>query len=340
MATSYILDAVRTPRGRGKAGKGALSAIHPQELLAQLLAALPQRTGLSPREVDDVIAGCVSQVGEQGANVARNAVLAAGWPNEVSAVSINRFCASGLQAVHFAAMGVGSGATDLAVAGGVESMSRVPMGSDGGGQDGNNLHLRERLFQVPQGISADLIATLEGFSRQELDAVALRSQQNAARAIEAGRFVRSLVPVTDPATGAPLLQRDEFPRPDTTAAGLAALPAAFASMGELPAGPDGETLDELALRAYPQAGRVHHLHTAGNSSGIVDGAAAVVLASERYVRDQGVTPRARIRAMATLGSEPVLMLTAPAPVSQKALRIAGMQASDIDLWEINEAFAA
>ncbi len=340
MSTSYILDAVRTPRGRGKAGKGALSHVHPQELLAQVLAALPGRSGLDPKEVDDVIAGCVSQVNEQGANVARNAVLAAGWPNEVSAVSVNRFCASGLQSVHFAAMGVASGAMDLAVAGGVESMSRVPMGSDGGGQDGNNLHLRERVFQVPQGISADLIATLEGFSRQEVDAVALRSQKNAARAIEEGRFARSLLRVTDPRTGAVVLERDEHPRPDTTAEGLARLEPSFAAMGAFAAGPNGETLDELALRAYPQAKAIRHLHTAGNSSGIVDGAAAVVLASERYVRAHGVKPRARIRAMATIGSEPVIMLTAPAPASLKALRLAGMEPRDIDLWEINEAFAA
>ncbi len=339
MATSYIIDAARTPRGRGKLGKGALSSIHPQELLAQVLNALQQRVGFDPNDVDDVMAGCVSQVGEQGANLARNAVLAAGWPHQVSAVSLNRFCASGLQAVHFGAMGVASGAMDLAVAGGVESMSRVPMGADGAGQDGNNTHLRERVFQVPQGISADLIATLEGFSRADIDAVALRSQKNAARAIEEHRFDKSLFAVKDPHTGAVVLQRDEFPRPDTTAEGLAALKPAFVDLGATAFGPNGETLDQIALAAYPRAGAIQHLHTAGNSSGIVDGAAAVVLASERYVRENGVKPRARIRAMTTIGSEPILMLTAPAPASEKALRIAGMKASDIDLWEINEAFA-
>ena len=339
MATSYIIDAARTPRGRGKLGKGALSSIHPQELLAQVLNALQQRVGFDPNDVDDVMAGCVSQVGEQGANLARNAVLAAGWPHQVSAVSLNRFCASGLQAVHFGAMGVASGAMDLAVAGGVESMSRVPMGADGAGQDGNNTHLRERVFQVPQGISADLIATLEGFSRADIDAVALRSQKNAARAIEEHRFDKSLFAVKDPRTGAVVLQRDEFPRPDTTAEGLAALKPAFVDLGATAFGPNGETLDQIALAAYPRAGAIQHLHTAGNSSGIVDGAAAVVLASERYVRENGVKPRARIRAMTTIGSEPILMLTAPAPASEKALRIAGMKASDIDLWEINEAFA-
>src|SRR5258705_7204400 len=190
MANSYIIGAARTPRGRGKMDKGSLSGVHPQELFAQVLKTLQQRIGFDARDVDGVIAGCVSQVGEQGANVARNAVLAAGWPYEVSAVSLNRFCASGLQAIHFGAMGVASGAMDLAVAGGVESMSRVPMGSDGGGQDGNNTHLRESVFQVPQGISADLIATLEGFTREEIDSVALRSQRNAARAIEEGRFAK------------------------------------------------------------------------------------------------------------------------------------------------------
>ena len=337
--TSYILDAARTPRGRGKLGKGALTGVHPQELLASVLDGLRARGTFDAKDVDDVIAGCVSQVGEQGANVARNAVLAAGFPIEVSATSVNRFCGSGLQAVNFAAMGVASGAMDLAIAGGVESMSRVPMGADGGGQDGGNLHLRGRVFQVPQGISADLIATLEGFSREEIDEVALRSQTNAARAIEEQRFARSLVPVKDPYSGALLLERDEFPRPDTTAAGLAALKPSFVTLGETKAGPNGETLDEIALAAYPRAKAIRHFHTAGNSSGIVDGAAAVVLASERYVKAHGAKPRARVRAMATIGSEPLLMLTAPAPASEKALRKAGMKARDVDLWEINEAFA-
>ena len=340
MTQSYIIDAVRTPRGRGRIDKGALSGVHPQELFAQALNTLQHRLGFDARDVDDVIAGCVSQVGEQGANLARNAVLAAGWPYEVSAVSLNRFCASGLQAIHFGAMGVASGSMDFVIAGGVESMSRVPMGSDGGGQDGNNLHLRERVFQIPQGISADLIATLEGFTREDLDAVALRSQKNAARALEEGRFGKSLFPVRDPYTGAVVLERDEFPRPDTTAEALAALKPSFVNLGQAVAGPNGETLDQLAITVYPSAIVIQHLHTAGNSSGIVDGAAAVVLASERYVRQKEIKPRARIRAMTTIGSEPVLMLGAPAPASEKALRMAGMKARDIDLWEINEAFAA
>jgi acetyl-CoA C-acetyltransferase len=337
---SYILDAARTPRGRGKAGKGALSALHPQEILAQVLRGLVTRTGFDAREVDDVIVGCVSQAGEQGANISRNTVLAAGWPIEVSGVSLNRFCGSGQQAVNFAAMGVAAGAMDLVVAGGVESMSRVPMGSDGGGVDGNNIKLRERFFQVPQGISADLIATMEGFSRAQIDEIALRSQHRASRAIEEGRFGKSLVPVTDPVSGKLLLSTDESPRADTSAEGLAALAPAFVQMGASAVGPNGETLDQIALAAFPSVKAIQHLHTAGNSSGLADGAGALVLASEKYVRERSARPRARIRAMATVGSDPVLMLTGPAPASEKALRAAGMKASDIDLWEINEAFAA
>ncbi|RKG56521.1 acetyl-CoA C-acetyltransferase [Corallococcus sp. AB011P] len=339
MTASYIIDAVRTPRGRGKMGKGALTGLHPQELLAQALNALQRRGGWDAREVGDVIAGCVSQVNEQGANIARNAVLAAGWPQDVSAVSLNRFCGSGLQAVNFGAMGVASGAMDFVVTGGVESMSHLSLGADGGGQDGGNVRLRERVYQVPQGISADLIATLEGITREDVDAWALRSQRQAARAIEEDRFAKALFAVKDPATGAVLLERDEYPRPDTTAQGLAALKPAFVAMGETAVGPNGETLDGIALAAYPQAKRIQHVHTAGNSSGIVDGAAVVALASERYAKEKGLKPRARIRAMATLGTEPLIMLTAPAPVSEKALRMAGMKAGDIDLWEINEAFA-
>lgn len=340
MHTSYILDAARTPRGRGKIGKGALTGVHPQILFGQVLQALAER-GVDTKAVDDVVVGCVSQVGEQGANIARNAVLSAGWPDQVSGVSLNRFCGSGLQAIGFAAMGVAAGAQDVVVAGGVESMSRVPMGSDGGGTDGNNERLRERVWQVPQGISADLIATLEGFSRAEIDAVALRSQQRAAAAIADKRFDRSLVPVRDPVTGAVLLSKDELPRAGTTAEALAALEPSFVAMGAAAVGPRGETLDQLALAAYPRAGAaVRHVHTAGNSSGIVDGAGAVVLASERYVRAHGLKPRARVVSTATVGTEPLLMLTGPAPASEKALKKAGMTARDIDLWEINEAFAA
>ena len=340
MADAYILDAVRTPRGRGKAGKGALSGVHPQEILAQALNALADRAGVDRTEVEDVIIGCVAQTGDQGANVARNAVLAAGWPIEVTGVSLNRFCGSGLQAINFASMGVMSGAQDLVVAGGVESMSRLPIGADGAGQDGGNVRLRGRHFQVPQGISADLIATLEGFSREEIDAFALESQSKAARAIAEGRFQRSLIPVRDPETGRVLLEADEHPRADTTLEGLAALKPSFEALGASPLGPNGETYDDVARIPYPDVREIRHVHTAGSSSGVVDGAAAVLLASEGYVRERGLKPRARIRAIATAGAEPVIMLTAPTPASRKALRKAGMEAGDIDLWEINEAFAA
>ena len=340
MAEAYIIEAVRTPRGRGKKGKGSLTEIHPQELLAQTLQELARRTGIDTRDVDDVVVGAVSQVGEQGANIARNAVLAADWPLNVAGVSLNRFCGSGLQAVNFAAMGVMSGAQELVVGGGVESMSRVPMGSDGAEGDGMNPHLRRKHTQVPQGISADLIATMEGFTREELDAFALRSQQRAAQAQRECRFSRALFPVHDPATGAVALERDEYLRPETTMEALAALPAAFEAAGATVAGPNGETLDQIALARFPQEGGIRHLHTAGNSSGIVDGAAAVLLASDRYVRERGVSPRARIRSMAVFAEDPVIMLTAPAETARKALRKAGMQPGDVDLWEINEAFAA
>jgi acetyl-CoA C-acetyltransferase len=339
MATAYILDAVRSPRGRGKPGKGALSGVHPQRILAQVLQGLAKKSGLDPKKVDDVIVGCVSQAGEQGANIARNAVLDAGWPIEIGGTTVNRFCGSGLQAIDFAAMGVMSGVQPLVVAGGVESMSRAPMGSDGGGIDGNNMHLRKRYMQVPQGISADLIATLDEIPRADLDAWALRSQQRAGVAVKEGRFQKSLVPIAGD-DGKVALDREEYPRPDTTAEALAKLEPAFVAMGAMPVGPNGETLDQIALAAYPQAGTIQHVHTAGNSSGIVDGAAAVAVASEAAVKELGLKPRAKIRAMATIGAEPVIMLTAPAPASLKALKLAGMTPKDVDLWEINEAFAA
>ena len=336
---AYIIDAVRTPRGRGKMGKGGLNNIHPQELLAQALNRLAESAGVDKGDVDDVVIGCVSQAGEQGGDIARMAVLAADWPLEVTGVSLNRYCGSGLQAVNFAAVGVMSGMQRLVVGGGVESMSRVPMGSDGAGLDGNNPHLRKKHFQVPQGISADLIATLENFSREEIDQFALRSQRRAAVAQREGYFKRSLFAVRDPETGAVALEADEYPRPDTTLEGLTALEPSFASWGSKPVGPNGETLDQMALKKYPQAGEIRHVHTAGNSSGIVDGAAAVLIASEDYVKAHGLKPRAKIRGMATAGAEPVIMLTAPTPAARKALAQLRMTPEDIDLWEINEAFA-
>ncbi len=346
MHEAWIIDALRTPRGRGKKDKGGLSAIHPQELMAQTLNALAERTGIATQDVEDVVLGCVSQAGEQGANIARNSLLSAGWPLEVTGVTLNRFCGSGCQAVNFAAMGVMSGQQDAAVGGGVESMSRVPMMSDGAGIDGNNMELRKKIFQVPQGISADLIATREGFSREDLDRFALASQEKAIAAQEAGFFDRSLIEAKDPASGEVVLTRDEHPRAGTTLEGLGQLDPVFTRLGATPASNFGAvdsgdaTVDQVALKGYPDTAEIHHLHTAGNSSGIVDGAAAVLVTSGDYARAHGLKPRAKIRAMATLGAEPVIMLTAPAPTSQKALAKAGMTAADIDLWEINEAFAA
>lgn len=339
MTNAYIIDAVRTPRGKGRKDRGALSGVHPQELLAQTLQAIGARNGLDPALVDDVVVGCVSEVGEQGSNIARNAVLAAEWPDSVTGVTLNRFCGSGLQAVNFAAMGVMSGQQDCTVGGGVESMSRVPMGSDGGSIDGNNPHLRKKLIQVPQGISADLIATLDGFSRDELDAFAARSQANAQIAIADNRFARSLIPVVDPSTGEVVLRADEHPRADTTRESLANLKPVFEKLGAMALGPAGETVNQLALIRYPQVASIEHRHTAGSSSGIVDGAAAVLIGSQAFCDTHSLTPRARIVAVATAGAEPVIMLTAPSEASQKALARAGMQVSDIDLWEVNEAFA-
>jgi acetyl-CoA C-acetyltransferase len=336
---ALIIDAVRTPRGRGKAGKGALSGLHPQVILAQALNHLAKKSGVNKDDVEDVVIGCVTQAKEQGANVARNAVLYADWPLTATGVTLNRFCGSGAQAVNFGAMGVLAGQQDLVVAGGVESMSRVPMGSDVEWLDADNLALRKKLQMVPQGISADLIATLEGFSREDVDRFALQSQHKAERAIKENRFAKSLFTVVD-LEGKPVLDRDEHPRAGATMDALAKLEAAFAGMGSAKLGMNGETLDELALKKYPEAGKINHVHTAGNSSGIVDGAAVVLIASSEYASSHGLKPRARIVATATAGAEPVIMLTAPTPASQKALKKAGMSVKDIDLWEINEAFAA
>lgn len=342
MRQAWIIDAVRTPRGRGKKDKGALSGIHPQELMAQTLIQLAERTGLDTADVEDVVLGCVSQANEQGANIARNSVLAADWPLSVTGVTLNRFCGSGAQAFNFGAMGVMSGQQDVVVGGGVESMSRVPMMSDGAGIDGNNLHLRDKVHQVAQGISADLIATLEGFSREDCDRFAAQSQRRAQIAQEKGYFDRSLFAVRDPATGDIALERDEHPRHGSTAESLGQLDPAFARWGGTPVDGEGSrTSDQIALERYPEAGdAIDHVHTAGNSSGIVDGTAAILVASDAYAKSHGLRGRARVRAMATAGAEPVIMLTAPTPASERALAKAGMRASDIDLWEINEAFAA
>ena len=338
MKEALLFAGVRTPRGRGKADKGALSGIHPQELFAQCLQNLAKKGGFAPSAVNDVIAGCVTQVREQGACIARNAVLAAGWPDDVTGVTINRFCGSGLQAVNFAAMGVASGFQDVVVAGGVESMSRVPMGCDDALMDGHNLDLRSRVPQVPQGISADLIASREAFTRNDLDVFALESQKRAAKAKKEKRFT-SMFPVVDK-QGQVVLDYDEHAREETTLEGLGQLRAVFEQMGQSRFEPSGRTMDELALEVYPNVGSIEHVHTAGNSSGIVDAAAAILIASADWGKKQGIAPRARIKAMATAGAEPVIMLTAPTPASERALAQAKMEVKDIDLWEINEAFAA
>jgi acetyl-CoA C-acetyltransferase len=338
MTDVLIFDALRTPRGRGKAGKGGLSGHHPQELLAQTLNVMADRIHLDKNLVEDVTIGCVSQFKEQGACIARNALIAAQWPEDVTGATVNRFCGSGLEAVNMIAGKIGAGYIDAGVGGGVESMSRVPFGSDEGMIDGLNEKLRKRIFMVPQGLSADLIATREGFSRQDVDAFALQSQQKAARAIEEKRFAKGMFAFKND-DGTIALDRDEHPRADTTLESLAALAPAFAKLGAMQAGPNGETLDAMALKVYPDVKAINHVHTAGNSSGIVDGAAAVLLGSAAWGQKAGIKPRAKIRAIATAGSEPVIMLTAPAPASAKALKKAGMKVGDIDLWEINEAFS-
>ena len=338
MADVFIYDALRTPRGRGKAGKGGLSHVHPQELLAQTLNHLAERKKLDKKLVDDLAVGCVTQVKEQGACIARVALIAAQWPEDVTGFTINRFCGSGLEAVNSIAAKIGAGFTDSGLGGGVESMSRVPMGSDEAMLDGLNEGLRKRMYLVPQGISADLIATREGYSREDVDKFALHSQQKAARAIEGKHFANAMFAVKND-DGSVALDRDEHPRADTTMEGLAGLKPAFAQMGAMAMGPNGETLDQLALKKYPDVKAIDHVHTGGNSSGIVDGAAVVLMGSAEWGKKAGLKPRAKIRAMATIGAEPVIMLTAPAPASKKALDRAGMSVKDIDLWEINEAFA-
>jgi acetyl-CoA C-acetyltransferase len=340
MGDAWIIDAVRTPRGKGKPGAGALSGIHPQELLSQCLNALRDRNGFDPRDVEDVIAGCVTAMGDQGACIARQSVLNAGWPaDSATGVTLNRFCGSGQQAVNFASMGVMAGQQDLVIGGGVESMSRVPMGTDPGGLDGNNPHLVEQHPTVPQGISADLIATLEGFSREDLDTYAAESQARCQVAQKESRFERSLVPVCD-LDGNVVLDRDEHPRAGTTAEGLGKLDPSFEKLGTVRPAGSAQSLDERALSRFPEAGRIQHLHHAGNSSGIVDGASAVLLASPEYAKANGLAPRARIVATATAASDPIIMLTAPGPATERCLAKAGMGIGDIDLVEINEAFAA
>ena len=330
MGDAYLFDAVRTPRGRGKSS-GGLYPVKPVTLMETVFQALQQRNELETSKVDDVIIGCVTQVGDQGACIARTAVLQAGWSESTPGVTLNRFCGSGLEAVHHGAALVKAGFNDLVVSGGVESMSRVTMGSDGGAM--TDLDFQFKVGFIPQGISADLLATLRGISRTDVDTFAAASQARCQAAVERGAFDRSIVPVNDVA-GNPFLVADEHPRPGTSAEDLSQLNPSFEAMGV------HFKIDTLARRRYPQVEHVDHVHHAGNSSGIVDGAAAVLVGSKEAGQALGLTPRARIVTSIAVGDEPVLMLEGPIPASHKALKKAGMAASDIDLWEINEAFAA
>lgn len=327
---AYIFDAVRTPRGRGKKD-GALHSVKPITLMTTVLNALQQRNSLDTAQVDDIVLGCVTAVGDQGADIAKTAALAADWDEAVAGVTLNRFCASGLEAVNLAAMKVRSGWEDLVVAGGVEAMSRVPMGSDGGAwamDPATNLHTSF----MPQGIGADLIATIEGFSREDVDQFAVNSQQKAANAWEKGYFSRSIVPVTDQ-NGVTILDRDEHVRGNTTVASLGQLKPSFQMMGEM-------GFDGVAREKYHYVEQINHVHHAGNSSGIVDGATAMLIGSEAKGKELGLKPRARIVATAVTSTDPTIMLTGPAPAARKALAKAGMTADQIDLFEVNEAFAS
>ncbi|ERH60027.1 acetyl-CoA C-acetyltransferase [Pseudomonas simiae] len=330
MTQALIFDAIRTPRGKGKAD-GALHSVKPVNLVAGLLTALARRSDLDTHQVDDIVLGCVTPIGDQGADIAKTAALVADWDISVAGVQINRFCASGLEAVNVGAMKVRSGFEDLVVVGGVESMSRVPMGSDGGAwvlDPQTNMHSHF----TPQGIGADLIATLEGFTREDVDAFALHSQQKAARARADGSFNKSLIAVQDQ-NGIVLLDHDEFIRGDSTLEGLGKLKPSFEMMGQM-------GFDATALRVYSHVERIHHVHTPGNSSGIVDGAALMLIGSEAKGRELGLQPRARIVATAVTSTDPTIMLTGPAPATRKALAKAGLRIEDIDLFEVNEAFAS
>ncbi|MFN8503738.1 acetyl-CoA C-acetyltransferase [Kouleothrix sp.] len=330
MPEAYIYDAIRTPRGKGKPD-GALHEVRPVALLVGLMHELQRRHALDTALVEDVVLGCVTPIGDQGGDIAKTAALAAGWDWRVPGVQLNRFCASGLEAVNLAAMKVRSGWEELIVAGGVESMSRVPMGSDGGALFADPATSMAIGF-VPQGIGADLIATLDGFTRDDADQFACESQRKAAQARASCYFAKSIVPVRDQ-NGLPILEQDEFIKPQTTLDGLAKLKPSFASAGAL-------GFDTVAKQKYPQVERIEHIHTAGNSSGIVDGAALVLVGSEAAGRRLGLAPRARVLASALTGAEPTIMLTGPAPAARKALDKAGLTFDQIDLFEVNEAFAA
>jgi len=330
MADAYIFDAVRTPRGKGKKD-GSLHEMTALSLATQVLEQLRDRNNLDTSKVDDVVLGCVSPVGEQGSDIARIAVLTADYAETTAGVQVNRFCASGLEACNMAAAKVMTGEADMAIGGGVESMSRVPMGSDGGAWPTDPSSAFKTYF-APQGVGADLIATLYGFSRDDVDAYAVESQQRAAKAWEEGRFSKSVFGVKDQ-LGLTLLDRDETVRGSTTMQTLAALNPSFVAPGEL-------AFDAVVQQRYPQVERVNHVHHAGNSSGIVDGAAGVLFGTKEMGEALGLKPRARVKGMASIGSEPSIMLTGPSFVTEKLLRKLGMNVGDIDLYELNEAFAA
>ncbi len=331
MTEAFIFDHVRTPRGRGKAD-GSLHEVTPANLAAQVLASLRDRNELDTSQVDDVVFGCVSPVGEQGSCIARTAVLYADYDQSVPGTQLNRFCASGLEAVNVAAAQIMAGQSDMTIGGGVECMSRVPMGADSGALHADPA-IAYKTYFVPQGIGADLIASKYGFSRTDVDSYAVASQQRAAHAWERGYFAKSVIPVRD-LLGGTLLDRDEHLRPGTRLEDLAGLKPAFAAMG------DQAGFDAVALQKYPEVEFIDHVHTGGNSSGIVDGAAALLLGTRSIGKSLGLTPRARIRAFASIGTDPTIMLTGPAPSAEKVLKRAGMTASDIDLFELNEAFAS
>ncbi|WCL49374.1 acetyl-CoA C-acetyltransferase [Leptospira sp. GIMC2001] len=332
MKNAYIVDSVRTPRGKGKK-RGTLASVHPQELSAATLKALAERNNLDPKAVEEVVMGCVSQVDDQAACIARYAVMAAMWPNSVPGYTVNRFCGSGLQAINNVANHVGSGAMDLGIGGGIESMSRVKMGADMGGRDFTvgNTHIAENYNLVPQGISADLIATIYDISREEADRFAESSQIKAANAIKNGYFKKSVIPVKlDDGT---VVTEEENPRIESNYEFLSGLAPVFKTIGE-------KELDAIALKQYPDVKKINHIHTLGNSSGIVDGAASLLIANDDGLKKYGLKPRAKILATVATGEEPTIMLTGPVSASRKALKMAGLEVKDIDLWEINEAFAS
>jgi acetyl-CoA C-acetyltransferase len=340
MTDAYIIDAARTPRGIGKAGKGSLSEFHPSRLLAKVFEGIQSRNDLNTVDIDDVVVGCSSQVGKQGSCVGRMAALDAGWDTSASAVTLDRFCGSGITSVNLAAANIMSGMDDLCVAGGVEMMSYTATLTPEYGNrtvDGGNLHLRDLHPQPHQGVCADMIATLDNFSREELDALAVESQTRAQHAVANGYFDKSIIPVFND-DGTLALDREEFPRPGTTMETLAALPTVFSQFMDAPVDNGGETFRQLVARKYPDLD-INHVHHAGNSSGVVDGAAALILSSKTYADKVGWTPRARIISMATVGGDPTLMLNEPVPAARKALARVGMTVDDIDLFEINEAFS-